>query len=87
MECIAVAAGIPLESIGRDDDLIDDLALNQLERESVALVIEEIFAIIVPEHLWRSIYSSPAGLAEWAIRQSDEAAWIEARRSGMRGRG
>jgi hypothetical protein len=81
-ECIATAAGIPLEEIGRDDDLIDDLALDEIERESLGLVIEEIFAIQLAETIWRSpLYRSPASLAEWAIRQSDEAAWIEARRS------
>lgn len=64
-----------------DDDLVDDLALDRVELESLGLILEEVFALSVPDELWSSpLYRTPASLAEWCIRHSDDAAWREARR-------
>jgi hypothetical protein len=80
-DAIAAATGIPLERISDDDDLIDDLALNPLELEGLGLILDEIFAIRVPGHLWAGpIYRTPGSLAEWCIRASEQAAWAEAQR-------
>lgn len=85
-QAIAAATEIRLAVIGDDDDLIDDLALNPLELESLSLVLEEIFAIRIPaEALYGSpLYRTPSSLAEWAIRASDQAAWAEAQRAPRR---
>lgn len=79
-EAVAAAVGLPVESIEPDEDLILDLSLDELERESLGLVIDEVFAVIIPAELWRSpLYRTPASLAEWLIRKSEEAAWSETR--------
>lgn len=85
-EAIAAAGNIPVERIDPDDDLIDDLAMDTLELESLSMILEEIFSIGIPDDLWRGpIYRSASSLAEWAIRQSDHQAWLESqsnRRAG-----
>lgn len=44
-----------------------------------------IFAISVPEELWKSpLRRTPASLAEWCIRKSDEAAWEASRQERRR---
>jgi hypothetical protein len=54
--------------------------MDELELESLQLIIEEIFAISLSDEIWRSpIYSTPASLAEYCIRKSDEASWAESR--------
>jgi acyl carrier protein len=79
-ECIATISDVPVASIGNDDDLIDDMALDPLELESLALVLEEIFSITVPECVWKApVFRTAASLAEWCIRQSDLAAWAVCR--------
>jgi acyl carrier protein len=80
-EAISAAADIPIERIDPDDDFIDELAMNALELESLGMIVEEIFAIAIPDDLWRSpIYRTASALAEWAIRQSDQQAWLESQR-------
>jgi acyl carrier protein len=85
-QAISAATEIRLVTIGEDDDLIDDLAMNSLELESLSLVLEEIFAIQIPaQALYGSpLYRTPSALAEWAIRASDQAAWAEAQRPPQR---
>lgn len=70
------------EQILEDDDLADDLLLDELDLEILGLILEEIFAIPeVPEQLWQSpLFRTPASLAEWCIRHSEDAAWREAKR-------
>lgn len=84
-EAIAAASEIPLESIGPDDDLIEDLNLDNLEIVSLGLILEEIFAIAIPDGLFESaLYRTAGAMAEWAIRQSDQAAWQESQRDRRR---
>jgi hypothetical protein len=81
-DAIATAAAIPSDSVGIDDDVIIDLQLKWLELESLSLILEEIFAVTVPDYLWRSPLHRTAGsLAEWLIARSNEAAWTEAKRN------
>lgn len=83
--CIAVAADMRSATIGNDDDLVDELGLDELELESLQLMLEEIFAISVPDELWAgSVYRTAASLAEWCIRQSDQAAWEASRQERKR---
>ena len=77
-QAIATAADIPIDSVPADDDLIDDLCLDELERESLGLIIEELFGVKLHARLWSSpLYRTAAALAEWIIRKSEEAAWAE----------
>lgn len=82
-QAIASATGgdIPLEAIGKDEDLVDDLSLDNLELISVALMLEEVFQVPVSEEIFEQpLYRTPAALAEWLIRKSEEAEWAEVRR-------
>lgn len=84
---VATSGAVPFAKIGQDDDLIDDLALDPLELESLGLILEEIFAGISldPERLWAGpIYRSPESLADWCTRKADEAAWAESQRQRKR---
>lgn len=76
-DAIAAASDIRANTIGPDDDLIEDLALEALELESLGLILEEIFALPgIPAELWTSpLYRTASALAEWCIRASDQAAW------------
>lgn len=75
---VATAADIPFDSVGPDEDLIDDISLDALERESLSLILEEVFGVTIPDALWKSpMYRTAASLAEWCIRKSEEAAWSE----------
>lgn len=79
-QAISAAATIPLDSIGEDEDICDDLNLDELELESLGLIIDEVFAITVPSELWDSaLYRTSATLAEWCIARSTEAAWAASR--------
>lgn len=81
-EAIAAAAEIDFDVIGGDEDLIDDLGLDNLELVSLALIVEEIFAVSVPDNLFQTpLYRTASSLAEWAIRQSDQGAWAESRQA------
>lgn len=80
-DAIAAVSTIPSARILDDDDLVDDLGLDELELESLGLILEEIFGIDVPEEIWGSpLNRTPASLAEWCIRKSNEAAWREVKR-------
>jgi acyl carrier protein len=80
-QAAALAGDIPIENIGADEDLRDDLVLDALELESLGLILEEIFGIAIPAELWDSpLYRTSSSLAEWLIRKSEEAEWAEARR-------
>lgn len=82
---VATAAEIPLDRIGNDDDLAKDLELNPLQILSVCLIVEEIFSISIPDSLLqRAAYRTPAALAEWAIRESNAASYLEAKRQCAR---
>jgi acyl carrier protein len=84
-EAVAVAAELPIDGIEPDDDLVDDIGLDELERESLGLILETVFNIAIPDELWNSpLYRTPASLAEWCIRKSDEAEWAEVRRQRKR---
>jgi hypothetical protein len=84
-EAVATCAGLPVDSIEQDEDLVSDLCLDALERESLGLIIDEIFSVIIPVELWRSpLYRTPATLAEWLIRKSEEASWKETQRQRKR---
>lgn len=79
-ETVATVSKFKLAQILNDDDLIDDIALDELELESIALILEEIFAISIPDELWSTpLFRTPASLAEWCICRSTEAAWTESR--------
>lgn len=80
-QAVGTACGIPLESIEPDEDLINDLGMDELECESLGLILDEVFAVVVPIELYRSpLYRTCASLAEWIIRQSEASEWTEARR-------
>ena len=80
-DAVFAVSTIPSARILDDDDLVDDLGLDELEFESLGLIISEVFAVDVPDELWHSpLYRTPASLAEWCIRKSDEAAWTETNR-------
>lgn len=80
-EAIATASEIPIDKISALDDIQDDLGMSPLEQLSLALIIEEIFSISCPESTFeKPIYRNAAGLAEWCIRRSEEAAWRESQR-------
>jgi acyl carrier protein len=82
---VAKRAGFRLDSIGADDDLIDDIGLDEIELESIQLDLEYIFGIKVPDELWSSpLYRTPQSLAEWCIRRSEEAGWAETQRQRKR---
>lgn len=79
---IATAADIPFDGVGPDEDIVDDIGLDPLECESLALIVEEVFGVTVPDELWRTpLHRTAAALAEWAIRESDHQAWLSSRRS------
>lgn len=79
-DAVATAAVLPIDTVADDDDLIDDVGLDEIERESLSLILEEVFAITVPDDLWSSpLYRTPASLAEWCIRRSDQASWFVSR--------
>jgi acyl carrier protein len=79
-EAVASVLECPVESVPPDDDLIDDACLDELECESLGLILEEVFGITVPDELWKScLYRTPTSLAEWCIRTSDNAAWVSCR--------
>lgn len=85
IEAIATAADMPAERIAYDDDLIEDLGLKTLELLSLALILEEIFSISIPESIFESpIYRTAASLAEWCIRESERASWAESQRQRRR---
>lgn len=74
----AIVAGSNYElcNVDADDDMIDDLALDELEIESFSLIIEEVFGVVVPEDLFRSpLYRTAESFAEWVIARSDALAW------------
>lgn len=78
---IATAAEIAFDSVGPDEDIVDELNLDELERESLGLILEELFCITIPDGLWKTpLYRTAASLAEWCIRQSALAAEIELQR-------
>lgn len=86
-QAVATATNLRVDDIPPDDDLINDLCLDELERESFGLIIEEVFGahVIIPAELWRSpLYRTPASLAEWCIRKSDEASWAETQQQRKR---
>lgn len=86
-QAVAAASEIPLDQIGADDDLIDDVSLDELELESVGLILEEIFEGISvdPIRLFAGpLYRSIDSLADWCIRQADLAAEIELSRQRKR---
>ena len=84
-QAVATASTIPLEAIGPDEDLVDDLSLDDLELISVALILEEVFSIPVSEEIFEQpLYRTPASLAEWLIRKSEEAEWTEVQRQRKR---
>lgn len=85
LRAIATAGDIPIENFGPDEDIVDDLIFDELECESLGLILEEVFGIVVPEELWHSpLYRTAASLAEWCIRQSDLAAEVELQRQRRR---
>lgn len=82
---VATAADIPFASIGPEEDFVDLLGLDNLELISLQLIIEEIFSIRVPDEIFETPrHRCAASLAEWAIRQSDQAAWQEGRQCSRR---
>jgi acyl carrier protein len=84
-DAIATVSELPAFSVGKDDDLVDDLGLDGLELEGISLILDEIFAIQVPDELWSSpLYRTPQSLAEWCIRRSEEAGWAETQRQRKR---
>lgn len=81
LEAVAVASDLPSAAIGPDDDLVDDLHLDELELESLQLILEELFAIEVPDEIWNTpLYRTAGGLAEWVVRHSESASYAEAQR-------
>lgn len=85
-EAIAAATGVRPALIGLDDDMIDDLKMDELERESLGLVIEEIFGVRIPPDLWRSaLYRTANALSEWVVREAERQAWLESQRQSRRG--
>jgi acyl carrier protein len=84
-EAVAAASTISVDAIEPDEDLLDDLGLDNLELISLALILEEVFSIEVPEAIFETaLYRTSASLAEWCIRQSEEASWTETRRQRRR---
>lgn len=82
---IAAASEIPIDSIGPDEDIVDELSLDDLELISLALILEEVFSIPVPESLFaRPQHRCPSSLAQWCIDRSNESEWREARQCGRR---
>lgn len=79
-EAVAAATGLQVDVIDLDDDLATDLILDSMERESLSLIVEEVFSVTIPEELWNSpLYRSVTGLAEWLVRKTEEASWAESR--------
>ena len=84
-KAIATVTEMPIERIAADDDLVDDLCLDELEREGLGLIVEEVFGVIIDDALWDSpLYRTPEALAEWVIRQADIAAEAELQRQRRR---
>lgn len=78
---VAIVLELPIIAIDADDDLVDDLQLDECERESLSLIIDDQFGIVLDEELWSTpLYRTPSALAEWVIRKSEEAAWEETAR-------
>lgn len=81
----ATGNGIPAAGIGYDQDIIEEFDLDNLELISLSLILEELFGISIPQaHFESALYRTPASLAEWCIRKSDEAAWRESQRQRHR---
>jgi hypothetical protein len=79
-DAIATAADIPHDSVGIDDDLLDDVKLQPIELETLRLILEEIFGASVPDSLWNTpLYRTASSLAEWLIQRSNLASWLEAK--------
>lgn len=71
-----------LPNVGADDDMIDDLALDELELEGLNLIVEELFGVSVPEDLFRTpLYRTPEAFAEWIIRQAEAQSYAERKRA------
>jgi acyl carrier protein len=84
-EAVATACNIPMDAIGADDDVVDDLNLDNLELISLGLILEEIFCVQVPETIFESaMLRTASGLAGWLVRRCEEAEWAEVQRQRKR---